>query len=114
RPRPGQPWSERLYQRRPGSGRPGGFGAVASIRPGVSEERGPAVKQPIRLRGISGEIKGRVWEAGEVLRAGRLNSLEIVLDDNSVSRKHAELRLNEQGWCVRDLESTNGTYVNGV
>jgi hypothetical protein len=72
------------------------------------------VKQPIRLRGISGEVKGRVWESDTVLRAGRLNSLEIVLDDNSVSRKHAELRLSDQGWFVRDLESTNGTYVNGA
>ena len=39
---------------------------------------------------------------------------EIVLDDNSVSRKHAEVRKGELGWLVRDLESTNGTYVNGV
>src|SRR5262249_9695055 len=38
----------------------------------------------------------------------------IVLDDNSVSRKHAEVRKGEVGWIVRDLESTNGTYVNGV
>jgi putative nucleotidyltransferase with HDIG domain len=69
--------------------------------------------QPIRLRGISGEIKGKVWEANEILRAGRLATLEIVLDDNSVSRRHAELRAGETGWIVRDLESTNGTYVNG-
>src|SRR5262245_5874145 len=72
------------------------------------------MQQPIRLRGISGDIKGRVWENEAVLRAGRLNSLEIVLDDNSVSRKHAEVRKGEVGWIVRDLESTNGTYVNGV
>jgi putative nucleotidyltransferase with HDIG domain len=72
------------------------------------------VGQPIRLRGISAEVKGKVWEADEVLRAGRLASLEIVLDDSSVSRRHAELRTAEGGWIVRDLESTNGTYVNGV
>src|SRR6185437_14236725 len=41
-------------------------------------------------------------------------SLEIVLDDSSVSRRHAEVRLSDDGWHVRDLESTNGTYVNGV
>ena len=73
-----------------------------------------AVKRTIRLRGISGEVKGQVWETDALLRAGRLGSLEIVLDDSSVSRRHAEVRLGNDGWFVRDLESTNGTYVNGV
>ncbi|MFL5329268.1 MAG: HD domain-containing phosphohydrolase [Gemmataceae bacterium] len=73
------------------------------------------VKQLIRLRGISDEVKGKVWEADVVLRAGRLGSLEIVLDDSSVSRRHAEIKFNNPGgWVVRDMESTNGTYVNGV
>jgi putative nucleotidyltransferase with HDIG domain len=72
------------------------------------------VKRTIRLRGISGEVKGQVWESASLLRAGRLASLEIVLDDSSVSRRHAEVRLGDEGWHVRDLESTNGTYVNGV
>lgn len=68
----------------------------------------------IRLKGISGEVKGKSWESTNVLRAGRLGTLEIVLDDSSVSRRHAEVRQADNGWWVRDLESTNGTYVNGV
>src|SRR5262245_54778246 len=68
----------------------------------------------IRLKGISGEVKGKAWESTNVLRAGRLGTLEIVLDDSSVSRRHAEVRQADTGWWVRDLESTNGTYVNGV
>src|SRR6476659_791041 len=68
----------------------------------------------IRLKGISGEVKGKTWESSNVLRAGRLGTLEIVLDDSSVSRRHAEVRNADNGWWVRDLESTNGTYVNGV
>ena len=73
------------------------------------------MKRTIRLRGISPAIKGKVWESDSLLRAGRLSSLEIVLDDSSVSRRHAEVRAGSDGaWTVRDLESTNGTYINGA
>src|SRR5437762_4055747 len=54
-----------------------------------------------------------VWEGDALLRAGRLATLEIVLDDSSVSRRHAEIRTTPNGWRVRDLGSTNGTYING-
>jgi putative nucleotidyltransferase with HDIG domain len=73
------------------------------------------VKQYIRLKGISEDVKGKTWESDAILRAGRLGSLEIVLDDTSVSRRHAELRYQAPtGWLLRDLESTNGTYINAV
>ena len=49
----------------------------------------------------------------ELLRIGRLEPLEIVLDDSSVSRYHAEIRHTDRLACA-DLGSTNGTRLNGV
>lgn len=38
---------------------------------------------------------------------------DIVIDDELVSALHAVLDPVGAGWCIRDLGSTNGTYVNG-
>jgi HD-GYP domain-containing protein (c-di-GMP phosphodiesterase class II) len=69
--------------------------------------------QRIALRGLGADLKARVWEAERLLRIGRLEKLEVVLNDGSVSRQHAEVVWGEQGWVVRDLGSANGTYRNG-
>ncbi|MDZ4754363.1 MAG: ATP-binding protein [Phycisphaerae bacterium] len=37
----------------------------------------------------------------------------IAITDRSVSRRHAELTPDGEVWFVRDLESANGTFVNG-
>ena len=44
---------------------------------------------------------------------GRHLGCDVVLDDPSVSRRHALLRFRDGSWILRDLESTNGTRVNG-
>jgi pSer/pThr/pTyr-binding forkhead associated (FHA) protein/tetratricopeptide (TPR) repeat protein len=44
---------------------------------------------------------------------GRLASAEIGLSDPSISRRHCELTLTDDGWVLLDLGSTSGTLVNG-
>lgn len=80
----------------------------------LHRKESPQSTQRIRLRGINGEIEGMIWESDSILRAGRLATLEIVLDDGSVSRRHAEFRATAAGWKLKDLGSTNGTYLNGA
>ena len=47
------------------------------------------------------------------LLVGRESSCDVVLPVESVSARHAELKVTPQGVMVRDLGSTNGTFVNG-
>jgi pSer/pThr/pTyr-binding forkhead associated (FHA) protein len=48
-----------------------------------------------------------------VTTAGRHPGSDIFLDDVTVSRRHAEFRLENGEFCVVDIGSLNGTYLNG-
>ena len=50
---------------------------------------------------------------GSVSRIGREGDQEIAIDANAVSRQHAEIRRTGHGYLIADLESRNGTFVNG-
>ncbi len=64
---------------------------------------------------LSGLAKGKVFPlSGERLRVGRDDSCNIVFDDNDVSREHALLTLAGEDYRVKDLQSRNGTRVNGL
>jgi hypothetical protein len=50
---------------------------------------------------------------GEQIVIGRLSDAQIRLTDANVSRRHAAFMRLEDGWAIEDLESTNGTRLNG-
>jgi hypothetical protein len=47
------------------------------------------------------------------MRIGRSSSCDLVLEDDSISRRHAEIALRGGVCVIRDLGSCNGTWVNG-
>ena len=46
-------------------------------------------------------------------RIGAADDSDIVIKQPTVSKTHCELRWTDQGWQLRDLDSTNGTFVDG-
>lgn len=49
-----------------------------------------------------------------VVTVGRAAGCEVVIDDDSVSAKHARLEYDLGAWRITDLGSTNGTAIEGV
>jgi len=67
------------------------------------------------LIAYEGPLGGMSWPINNKLTIGRDSRCNIVIDDRQVSRWHAEIKINDQQEIfVNDLESKNGTYVNGV
>jgi len=66
------------------------------------------------LRVVQGKDRDRRYELadGEIF-VGRDQSCQIVIDDDSVSRRHARVLLENDTCVIEDLQSRNGTYVNG-
>jgi FHA domain/Domain of unknown function (DUF1707) len=83
-------------------------------RPGRTPGRAPTTsmrntssdrQQPIPLEFPRG--------GGDQFSIGRDASCDLAIPDMTVSRRHARLERTRDGWLISDLESTNGTRVNG-
>jgi Protein of unknown function (DUF3662)/FHA domain len=83
--------------------------ATAAVSAEEAEELGLA-RQPRALLKIGGK-RHQIPPDGAVL--GRSRDCEITIEDPNVSRRHAEVRLEDGAWSITDLGSTNGIEVNG-
>lgn len=65
---------------------------------------------------VRGRDQGRiVWLEDTGIVLGRAEELDVSLPDDGVSRRHAKVILSEDGIVnLKDLGSTNGTWVNGA
>lgn len=67
---------------------------------------------PFRLISVAGDQNYEL--AGEhVFVVGRAVTSDIPIFDPTISRRHAELKVGATGVHVRDLGSSNGTFLNG-
>jgi two-component system NtrC family sensor kinase len=63
---------------------------------------------------LQGPDKGRRFELPDApVLIGR-DSRQLPITDNTVSRQHAELLPNDGNWILRDMGSSNGSYINGT
>jgi len=68
-----------------------------------------------RLAAISGKLKGAIFAIEEdALIIGRETAANVCLADAAVSRRHSKIEKKDEGFVITDLESLNGTFVNGV
>ncbi|MEZ4221149.1 MAG: DUF4388 domain-containing protein [Polyangiaceae bacterium] len=71
--------------------------------------------QRLALRFISGKYQGGEFpiEEGRPIVIGRSSELDMVLVEEMVSRRHAQIEMRGGVISIQDLGSTNGTFVNG-
>ena len=82
------------------------------IRAGNVEVKTEFVGGESQPRLISSD--GRSVNIGErPVVIGRSPEVEFIINDSNISRRHAELWRTPEGVAIRDLQSTNGTFVNG-
>lgn len=71
-------------------------------------------ERPSKLVITSGPKRGtELTLRSEPLSIGRSGDSDLVIQDDYSSTHHARLLLWNDAWMVQDLDSTNGTYVNG-
>jgi len=62
---------------------------------------------------LTGTAAGQLFKCGKSLTMGRSPQAELRLDDDGISRNHARIRSETGRSWVQDLDSRNGTFVNG-
>ena len=67
-----------------------------------------------RLVAISGPLEGAVFPLAVELSIGREKSNTLPIEDRVLSRRHCLIQKDNGHFNIRDLTSSNGTYVNGL
>jgi hypothetical protein len=88
------------------------FGHTMVYSPDRPSRRLEAQAPAAPSRAVLSGTGQRTVLSGSRMVLGRSRECDVVVDDANVSRRHAELRSDGDGWRVVDLGSTNGIKVN--
>src|SRR5215212_7944092 len=92
--------------------RPASTASGAGV-PVVAGRASDARARLIVVQGGGGLRVGDFFEIGSGITIGRAPASEIRIDDNYASGRHARVYGADGAVYLEDLDSTNGTYVNG-
>jgi predicted component of type VI protein secretion system len=106
-------WLRGAWAKVTGGGATGSHQPVPPVASSPAQRRAPTThmqatpgrQQPLVLQFPRGN--------GTQFSIGRDASCDLAIADMTVSRRHAQLERTGDGWVISDLESTNGTRVNG-
>lgn len=84
--------------------KPGRFGIASQLKQSDPGRRPGTIVMP------SGD---RIELADDTQTIGRLPDCTVVVSDSNVSRHHSRISRSGSGFVIADLNSTNGTFVNG-
>jgi pSer/pThr/pTyr-binding forkhead associated (FHA) protein len=67
------------------------------------------------IEAMNGPLDGKRWPFDEAITIGRdhENAQAVLSTDRSVSRRHASVRVENGALFLSDLESSNGTFLDG-
>lgn len=59
------------------------------------------------------ELEEEYYFIQQIVNVGRGATNDLIINNETVSNHHARLAYNLNQWWLQDLNSTNGTYING-
>jgi pSer/pThr/pTyr-binding forkhead associated (FHA) protein len=81
--------------------------SIQALKPAASRPK------PLVLEVVSGNEAGKIFELSQKMILGR-SKADIPLKDEKVSRQHASIEETAEGYLYHDLNSMNGSFINGA
>jgi signal transduction histidine kinase/CheY-like chemotaxis protein len=109
----GRPWY--VVDEEGPAGMTGRVGHTSGLDDDTTQELSTRMPIPkgVRLLVLAGDHPGRSFPLEASCTIGRARESDLVIEHDSVSRKHAKISHQGVAWIVEDLGSRNGTLVNG-